>query len=417
MRLKRLVFIVAVLLSLASLPTSIFAQSPGLRVQGVTVVNNTGQRFVFAGINMEMYRDYANGCGWVTDQSYKLRSIMADRIKGLGVNAVRLNYAYGFVNRTGNLTRFLDMAQELANRGMYVMPSDHTYTGGKLTSASASYPMMQQIVEGMRARGLENYLIMNPYNEPGPDISVAAWVQAQKDVLTYLRNTAKFQGIVALDGTGWATLLDVNAFQQVMTFDASLRGGTANVIFSTHLYPNITKLPAQLWTAAKQVPLVVGELGQENPGASALDPQYVKNTIAGALNTGIPNGHNGLFAWIWAWCDTNTMLQDVWDDANGQPRNEGYDADSPLTSHGVLWRDNYYNKVIAPPVNTPVSPLPTATLKPPMATIAPTQPPTARPTGTAVPTITPSPACDYVIERDYKIDGRQVHEVACVTVG
>jgi len=410
MRLKRLVFIVAVLLSLASLPTSIFAQSPGLRVQGVTVVNDTGQRFVFAGINMEMYRDYDNGCGWVTDQSYKIRTIMADRIKTLGVNAVRLNYAYRFLN-TSNLTKYLDMAQELTKRGMYVMPSDHTYTGGLLTGAAAAYPMMKQIVEGMRARGLEDYLIMNPYNEPGPDISVAAWVQAQKDVLTYLRNTAKFQGIVALDGTGWATLLDVNAFQQVMTFDASLRGGTANVIFSTHLYPNITKLPAQLWTAAKQVPLVVGELGQENPGASALDPQYVKNTIAGALNTGIPNGHNGLFAWIWAWCDSNAMLDDDWTDASGQASNVPYTANSALTSHGVLWRDNYYNKVVAPPVITPIAPNPTATAIPATATIRPpTKTQVPAPTGTPVPTA----ACDYVIERDYKIDGRPVHEVACV---
>ena len=142
---------------------------------------------------------------------------------------------------------------------------------------------------------------------------------------------------------------------------------------------------------------MVGELGQENPGASALDPQYVKNTIAGALSTGIPNGHNGLFAWIWAWCDTNTMLQDVWKDASGQDRNDGYDADSPLTSHGVLWRDNYYNKVVAPPVSTPVSPLPTDH-NPPTATIRPsaTVAPTARPTGDGGAERTPTAGLDCV---------------------
>ena len=404
MKLRRLLtFGVALVLLFAALPTSIFAQSPGLRVQGVTVVNNTGQRFVFAGINMEMYRDYANGCGWVTDESYGLRSNMADRLKGLGVNAVRLNYAYGYVNRSGNLNRFLDMAQELTKRGIYVMPSDHTYTGGVLSSASASYPTMKQIVEGMRSRGLEDYLIMNPFNEPGPDISVAQWVQAQKDVLTYLRNTAGFTGVVALDGTGWATLLNVNAFQQVMTFDASLRGGASNVVFSTHLYPNITGLPGQLWTAAKQVPLIVGELGQENPGASPLDPNYVKKVISDALNTGIPNGHNGLFAWIWAWCDSNSMIDDVWTDANGQARGNGYDENSPLTSHGVLWRDNYYNRVVAPPVSTPVAPNPTATTRPPTAispasTVAPPsstpRPRTATPT--IAPPITPTLDCSVL---------------------
>ena len=398
MRLRRLLtFGVAILFLLAGLPTSAFAQSPGLRVQGVTVVNDTGQRFVFAGVNMEMFRDYANGCDWVTNESYDLRSAWSDRLRAFGVNSVRLNYAYRFLNQGNNLTKYLDMAQEIAKRGIYVMPSDHTYTGGVLTGASASYPMMKKIVDGVRARGFEDYLIMNPYNEPGPDISVAQWVQAQKDVLTYLRNTAGFQGIVALDGTGWSTLIDVNAFKQVMTFDASLRGGAANVIFSNHLYPNIKDLPGQIWTAARQVPLIVGELGQENPGASALDPNYVKNVIAGALNTGIPAGHNGLFAWIWAWCDTNSMVDDVWNDANGQARNNGYDADSPLTSHGVLWRDNFFAKIGPPPAITPIaaSATPTATSKPPTiaAPSATPRPRTATPPPTVAPPITPTLDC------------------------
>jgi hypothetical protein len=270
------------------------------------------------------------------------------------------------------------MAQELTARGMYIMPSDHTYTGDVLTNASASYPMMKSIIDGMRARGLENYLIMNPWNEPGPDISVSAWVQAQKDVLTYLRKTATFNGIVVMDGSGWATLLDINAFQQVMAHDASLRGGTANVAFSTHLYPNITSLPNQLWTAAKQVPLLIGELGQENPGASPLDPQYVKNTINGFFNTGMNNGHNGLFAWIFAWCDSNNMLDD-WTDPSVP-----YSASSPLTTFGKLWQTEYFARM--PKTTTPV---PTSIVQ------QPTKTNTAIP-ATATKTATPRPATNTV---------------------
>lgn len=366
---------IALVLALASIAgLSAGAQDGvGLRVQGVTLVNASGTRFVIAGLNMEMYRDYANGCGWVTDGTYAVRGVMADKVKALKVNAVRLNYAYRFLAQGSNLTKFLDMAQELANRGIYVMPSDHTYTGGVLSNASASYPMMKNIVDGMRARGLESYLIMNPWNEPGPDISVSAWVTAQKGVLTYLRNTANFKGVVVLDGTGWSTMLDVSAFQSVQTHDASLLG-SANVAFSHHLYPNITGLPSQLWTAAKQVPLLVGELGQENPGASPLDPNYVKNTINGFLNTGMPNGHNGLFAWIFAWCDTNKMLND-WEGDASVP----YSASSTLSSHGVLWRDNYFNKLPA---------------QPPVVTAPPTDRPTTQPssTATATDTRTPTPA-------------------------
>lgn len=382
------------------------AVTDGLHMQGVTLLDADGKRLVFAGINLETYRDYANGCGWVTDGTYAIRGIMADKVKTLGANAVRLNYSYRFMtgNTYGaNLSRFLDMAQEFVQRGMYIMPSDHTYTGGVLTGAAASYPMMKAIIDGARAKGIEHYLIMNPFNEPGPDISVSQWVTAQKAVLTYLRNTAGFSGLVVLDGTGWATLLDVNAFKQVMTFDATLRSGTANVMFSHHLYPNIPSLPNQLWAASNQVPLTIGELGQENPGSSPLEPQYVKNTINGFLNTGMPAGHNGLWAWIFAWCDTNKMLED-WKPDNSVP----YGANNPLSSHGVLWRDNYYNKLAAtqgtlvpPPVrtatviSTPVPATPTRTRTrtnvPPTPTsrISPTPSDTPTPTITATPTDKP----------------------------
>lgn len=356
------------------------AATAGLHMQGVTLVDSANVRFIISGINWETYRDYANGCGWVTDGTYNIRGIMADKTKALGVNAVRLNYSYRFISagNSANLSRFLDMAQELAARGMYVMPSDHTYTGGVLTNAAQSYPTMKAIIDGMRARGIENYLIMNPFNEPGPDISVAQWVQAQKDVLTYLRNTAGFNGVVTLDGTGWATMLNVSAFQQVMAFDATLRGGAANVMFSHHLYPNIPSLPAQIWAASSQVPLTIGELGQENPGSSPLDPQYVKNTINGFLNTGRANGHNGLWAWIYQWCDTNKMLQDWQPDASVP-----YGTANPLSSHGVLWRDFYYNKLGGTPVATPA----------PIRSLTPSIMPTTRPpTATRTSTPTPTPA-------------------------
>lgn len=354
------------------------ASTPGLKVQGVTLVDTAGSRFIVSGVNMEMYRDYANGCDWVTDGQYAVRGVMADRIKALGVNAVRLNYAYRFLAQGTNLAKFLDMAEELTKRGMYVMPTDHTYTGDTLVNASAAYPMMLKIIDGMRLRGLESYLIMNPYNEPGPDVSASQWVAAQKNVLINIRTAGNFKGVVVLDGTGWSTLLDVNVFKEVMVFDATLNGGTPNVAFSNHLYPNIRDLPAKIWSAAKDVPLVIGELGQENPGASPLDPAYVRNVISGALSTGIPAGHNGLFAWIWAWCDINGMLDD-WTNPSVP-----YSAASPLTSHGTLWRDNYYSKLPGSSIPTPLPPPATSVGQP---TGTPT--PTRTATRTILPTNTP----------------------------
>lgn len=365
----------------------------GLRVQGTTLVNADGSRFIVSGVNLEMYRDYTNGCGWVTDGQYAIRGVIADKLKALKINAVRLNYSYR--NLTGsNLSKFLDMAQELAARGLYVMPSDHTYTGDVLTNAAASWPTMKQIVDGFTARGIGQYLIMNPYNEPGPDISAAQWITAQKNVITYLRDQVGYTGVIVLDGSGWATLLDENAFQQVINFDAGKLGGTGNIVFSMHLYPNITTLPAKLWEAAKRVPLTVGELGQENPGASPLDQAYVRKVINDALTIGIPNGHNGLWGWIWAWCDTNKMLED-WENPA-----VAYSAASTLSSHGVIWRDNYYSKVPSsqpPPAVTLVPPTPVRSNTPsPTRTASTTPSPTPSPTpvrsNTPTPTYTPSPS-------------------------
>ncbi len=399
------------------------AQRPvGLKMDGVVVKDLTGERFIFAGVNTEAFRDYANGCGYVTDGQYKLRGVFADRVKALGVNAIRLNYSYRFLNTGDNLTKYLDIASEYAQRGMYIMPADHTYTGDVLTNSGTSFPTMLKIIEGMRARGLENYLIMGGWNEPGPDISIDAWKRAYQNLLTYLRTTAAYNGIVVIDGTGWSTLLDIPAFKSLMTFDAGLRGGTPNVIFSMHLYPNIKALPAELWKAANQVPLMIGELGQENPGASPLDPQYVRTTIRGALNTGIPAGHNGLFAWILAWCDSNAMIDDDWKDSSGNPSNEPYTANSPLTTHGVLWRDEYYSQLpkgnIPPPPATIIVQQPTGTPSRTPTRVLPTNTPRPRTATPIAPpsTVVPSPTCDAVIESSVTYNGKPAKMTSCIKV-
>lgn len=310
--------------------------TPGLHVSGVNIVDSNGQRFVFAGMNIEMYRDYNNGCGYATDGFWDARSVMAQKIHDLGVNAVRMNYSRATLEVTGRLSKFLDVCVEFASRGIYVMVSDHTYTGGSLSSASGSHAMMKSIYDGMIARGYGDYLIINPWNEPGPSVTNSQLITACQNALTYLRGTANFDGIVVFDGSGWATLLDVPTFNSIKTFDASLRGGTPNVAFSHHLYPNITSLPSQIWANSNQIPLLIGELGQENPGASGLVPSYVTGVIGGFYSTGRANGHNGLFAWIANWCDTNKLYEDWTNPA------VAYDVNSPLSAHGILWRDNYF---------------------------------------------------------------------------
>lgn len=311
--------------------------SPGLHVSGVLLKDTSDDRFVIRGANLEMYRDYFGGCGWASDGFYDERVVMIDKIVALGINFVRLNYTGTTLAGGGRLTKFLDVAEELASRGIYVMPSDHQFTGGSLSTASSSYAMMGSIIDGFVARGIIDYLVMNPWNEPGPGMTAATWKTAQQGVLSYLRTTKNFHGVVVLDGSSWATMLDTFTFGQVMTYDGTLNSGTPNVMFSHHLYPNITGLPASIWAAADEVPLLIGELGQENPGASSLDPSYVTSVITGFLGTGRPAGHNGLIAWILNWCDTNKMWED-WTNPS-----VAYSVSTPLNTYGQLWRDEYYS--------------------------------------------------------------------------
>ncbi len=252
-----------------------------------------------------MYRD--SGCSYVSNDQYASRTVIAAKMKSLGVNAVRMNYSQSYLSQADNLNKFMDVMQTLAAQSIYSMPSDHTYTGSALTNHRNAYPLMRSIVEQARTRGIEDLLILNPYNEPGPG-PWADWVAANKDTLDFIRKDLKFTGVVVLDGVSWAAAFDAPSFQTLMGYDATLLGGKHNLVFSNHWYPNIDLAnPKAANAASNTIPVVIGELGQENPGASSLNPGYVTAVVGDVISNGITRGHNGAFAWIWNWCDTNSM--------------------------------------------------------------------------------------------------------------
>lgn len=363
-----------------------------LKVTGTSLTLN-GSRFIVKGVNVEYYRDA--GCSYITSGQTSQRTQMASKMKSLGINAVRLNYYQGWMNESpSNVTNFLDMMQVLAQQGIYVMPTDHAYTGESLSGRSSAYPLFKQIIDGARARGIEKYLIMNPYNEPGPQDSWSAWVTANKDTLNYIRNTAGFKGVVVLDTLSWSAAFDANSQLAVRSHDATLLGGTPNVVFSNHWYPNISiDSVNNTINNSGTVPVVIGELGQINPGSSSLTPSYATNVFTNVINTGIPKGHNGVFAWIWNWCDENGMTEDDF---------------VTLNTFGNLVNNNYYKKVSggATPTVTPTvipSPIPSPTAKPasptplasmwPSPTVKPASPaPSPKPSVTLVPSPVPSPS-------------------------
>lgn len=396
--MKRLIGLAAIFVALLSFTLSAAQAPTALRVDGVTIVKANGARLLISGINVEMFRDYrGNGgeCDYTSDGYYAVRDAFAKKFSELGINVARLNYAYANLS-AANLAKFVDVAESLMKRGIYVMPSDHTYTGGVLTGASASYPTMRAIIAEVRKRGLdEGLLIMNPFNEPGPDVTPAAWLLAQQKVLQDLRTTAKFDGLVVLDGTGWSTMLDVTTFNKVITYDSQLRTSLAQsgdvlpakVAFSNHLYPNITGLPATIGANSDKVPLIVGEIGQINPGASGLDPAYVRSVASQALKTWMPKGHNGLFVWIANWCDANK----TWEDWTKNP-SIPYSIDAngnliePLSPFGNVVISAYYNPMLA-----------TNGAPPPVVTISPSGTPTRTASRTPTPVASLTPTSKPVI--------------------
>lgn len=357
------------------------ASAQTLHIQGNNWVTADGKRFIIKGANVEAYRDYIGGCGYVTDNLFTNDNLnkMITAMRGVdgngGINAVRLNYDWRYINQGTyqNLSKYLDIAQAFAKAGIYVMPSDHSETGRPLTSASLAMPTFKAIIDGFRSRGIEPYLIMNPFNEPANFSSWSAWVTANKTILDYLRNTAGFKGIVMLDTPEWASETDTASYQAITDYDAGLLGGKANVGFDNHWYPNMPVTGSgyvdKSMTAAKSYPVAIGELGQENPGASPLTPQYVTDVLNMVLNTGIPSGHNGVFAWIWHWCDINGMT-DPWD---------GYVT---LNTYGNMYKSFWSSVPVGstpPPYVTPspgASPTPTTV---PTPTVAPTPVPTSYP--------------------------------------
>lgn len=377
---RKLIFVILAIVVLFAV-TPVAAQSTSLlHVERNQIVDVTGKQFTLAGINLEVFRDYTNGCGWATDGMIDTLPLWVNQFKSWNINIVRMNYNQKNMS-AANRAKFISVAQALTKEGIFVMYSDHAITGNKMNTVPAnSYTVFAQLWTDSAT--FSDKVIFNPFNEPGPDDTNPQWVQGQKNVLDKIRGMG-FTGIVMLDGKGWATMADATSFNAVVAYDAQLIG-KANVGFSSHLYPNIngefvgTKLTDNsVWNSSKTFATIIGELGHENPGASSLDDNYVKAQINNGLTYKVPE-----FAWIANWCDTNKMFFD-WQEGGS----DSVPYKSPLvpSSHGNLWLTNYYSKIAV------VTPPPAATDVAPTATKVRTNTPIPTATGTRRPTNTPIP--------------------------
>ncbi|NTV30964.1 cellulase family glycosylhydrolase [candidate division WWE3 bacterium] len=326
------------------------AQTGTLQVSNNLILNQNNERFIFKGVNLEFYRDM--NVSNVTYTGWEKRNQIVSKLKSLGINAVRVNYRSDSIKSTanghtenGNISQLLDMLKLFSDNGIYVMPSDHIFTGNDIANKeNLSFPNFKKVIDDSRARGYEHMLIMNPYNEPYNNENWSAWASENKSTLDYLRSTLQFKGLIILDNPLWAGAINVDQAKQLLAYDKTLLGGSTELAFSNHYYPNWgLDGPNQVMTSAKSIPLILGELGQWSSQGS--NPNYVISVLDLLVKTGIPNGHNGLFPWIWNWSDANTMTSS---------------DQLTLNSHGDLFVNNYYSKIVSNS-NTPV---PSAVINP-----------------------------------------------------
>ncbi|MBP9699738.1 cellulase family glycosylhydrolase [Candidatus Woesebacteria bacterium] len=358
-------------------PSTGGASNGALKMSGTSLQLPNGNRFIVEGVNLEFYRD--RGCSDITSGQWNKRNDIVATMKSMGINAVRFNYKTSWLSEsTTNFTQFMDFMELFARNGIYVMPSDHSFTGKVLSGyQTTSYPLFQKMVQESRNRGFESMLIMNPYNEPyGSQASSDGntwehWRDQNKTTLTYFRNTLNFKGVVVLDTRGWAGGTSATHMAEVRTHDASLLGGAANVVFSNHWYPNLdlNSRVKPTFDAAGTVPVLIGELGQINPGTTGVVSSYPSNLLSSLVSTGIPKGHNGVFAWMWNWCDENNMTSGDF---------------TTLNSYGQTYVTNFFSKVNGgsgtpvqgTPVPTPIAtPVPTNVVSTPIPSILPTPTP------------------------------------------
>ena len=299
-------------------------------VDGNIVRHGDGSRLVFQGTNIELLR-YIDSCTTsIAGFQHEHRDELAQTFHDLGINAVRLNIgAAAFAEQPDYVGRLADMVEAFAAQGIYSMVSDHDHTGSDLSDHQSSFANFSAVIEAVAGAGRSDFLIMDPYNEPGPT-DWGTWEGAMKDTLDHLRESAGFDGIVVLDTIGWATGFDAGTFDAMRDHDAALRGGEPNLVFANHWYPNIpTSGTFEKMGNAADYPLIVGEIGQINPGSSPLDPGYVAETLDHVVSVNIPDGHNGVFPWMWQWCDENSMSDDFF----------------TLNAFGEIANDHYYTQV------------------------------------------------------------------------
>jgi hypothetical protein len=300
-------------------------------VSGNKMYHGNGTRLIIKGVNLECgrYNDpyYHN---WF-DGEYNNRVAIANLIDSNGFNAVRLNAGAAAYNaQTAHYTQLETLIELYASKGIYSMPTTHDYTSA-IPDVNALKSFYTNVINNARSAGYERWLIINPWNE-GSDYAMSTWVTKCKAMLDHLRTTCNFRGIVAFDTPAWAFAWDSASADQVINYDKALLGGASgNVVISNHWYPWTSGTAYTKSDNCSNYPMLVGELGRwvDEPQPNTT---FALDLIDHICSSDIPNGHNGIFLWMWRWSDWGSMT----DNGSGNGTQLNSDWGIPSIQHMTM---------------------------------------------------------------------------------
>ena len=188
--------VVAILTAVAAVVLSLVVIQPahaavGIRITNGRLVEGNGQQLVLRGVN-HMHT-------W-----YKSQTASFAAIKAAGANSVRVVVSGGRwqpAETTQDITNIINLCK--ASRLICIL-ENHDTTG--FGEDGAAYSLDQAVNFWISVQsalvGQENYVILNPGNEPIGNNNAAQWTQATTNAIQRLRN-AGFQHTLMIDAPNW----------------------------------------------------------------------------------------------------------------------------------------------------------------------------------------------------------------------
>ena len=408
--------------SQATLAAPLAASITGLHVSGNQILNSSNQVFRPLGVDRAgtEYKCIQNGgifdgpsdaASIATMASWHINAVRVPLNEDCWLNINGVNSAYGGSNYQTAIVNYVNL---LNSAGLVAILDLHWSAPGS-TQATGQNPMPDADHSTAFWQGVANTfkgnssVIFDLFNEPFPDNnsdSTAGWtcwrdggtcsgVSYTAVGFQSLVNTVRATGatnVIMLGGLQYS-----NALSQWLTYKPTDSAG--NLVASWHVYnfnvcSNTSCYDQRAAPVAAQVPLIAGEIGENDCGHTFID----------TLMAWMDSHNSGYLGWTW----------DDWSGgcATGPTLISNYDGTA--TNFGAGLRDHLAALASGGATNTPTR-TPTRTNTPTGPSSTPTRTPTRTntPTGpTATPTRTPTPgsgsACSPVtssISAPFTFDG------------